>query len=87
MANPLAGHTNSYHTYEEARAAQYACVRGEIPAHFPGLAQITTALSLNHTTRPSRWITQSQPSRWSRSSSCSGSTKFLTTRKVLPSRN
>jgi phytoene dehydrogenase-like protein len=36
---------NSYHTYEEARAAQYACVRGAIPKHFPGLAQITTALS------------------------------------------
>lgn len=36
---------NSYHTYEEARAAQYACVRGEMPKTFPGLAQITTALT------------------------------------------
>jgi hypothetical protein len=36
---------------------------------------------------PSRRIAQSQPSRRSRSSSRSGSTKFLITRNVLPSRS
>jgi len=34
---------NSYHTYAEALAAQRACIRGEVPEHVPGLAQVTTA--------------------------------------------
>jgi phytoene dehydrogenase-like protein len=34
---------NSYHTYAEALSAQRACIRGEVPDHVPGLAQITTA--------------------------------------------
>lgn len=34
---------NCYHTYEEALAAARACVRGDVPDHVPGLAQVTTA--------------------------------------------
>jgi len=34
---------NSYHTYEETLNAQAASIRGEVPEHVPGLAQITTA--------------------------------------------
>lgn len=34
---------NSYHTYEETLNAQYAAIRGEVPAHQPGLAYITSA--------------------------------------------
>jgi phytoene dehydrogenase-like protein len=34
---------NSFHTYEETLAAQAASIRGEVPAHVPGLAQVTTA--------------------------------------------
>jgi phytoene dehydrogenase-like protein len=34
---------NSFHTYEETLAAQAAAIRGEVPAHVPGLAQVTTA--------------------------------------------
>lgn len=34
---------NCYHTYEEAKAAARACVRGEVPEAIPGLAQVTNA--------------------------------------------
>jgi phytoene dehydrogenase-like protein len=34
---------NSYHTYEQTLAAQAECIRGQVPAHVPGLAQVTTA--------------------------------------------
>jgi phytoene dehydrogenase-like protein len=34
---------NSYHTYEETLNAQNASIRGEVPAHQPGLAYITSA--------------------------------------------
>lgn len=34
---------NSFHTYPETLAAQAASIRGEVPDHLPGLAQITTA--------------------------------------------
>lgn len=34
---------NCYHTYEETLAAARACVRGDVPDHVPGLAQVTTA--------------------------------------------
>ncbi|MBN9735632.1 MULTISPECIES: NAD(P)/FAD-dependent oxidoreductase [unclassified Pseudonocardia] len=34
---------NCFHTYEEALAAARACVRGDVPEHVPGLAQVTTA--------------------------------------------
>lgn len=34
---------NSYHTYEETLETQAAAIRGEVPEHIPGLAQITTA--------------------------------------------
>lgn len=38
---------NGYHDYEQVKAAQIACKRGEMPAHIPGLAQIATALPSN----------------------------------------
>jgi phytoene dehydrogenase-like protein len=38
---------NGYHNYEQVKAAQIACKRGEMPAHIPGLAQISTALPSN----------------------------------------
>ncbi|MGQ0623912.1 MAG: phytoene desaturase family protein [Sporichthyaceae bacterium] len=38
---------NGYHNYEQVKAAQIACKRGEMPAHIPGLAQISTALASN----------------------------------------
>ncbi|HYF24395.1 MAG TPA: NAD(P)/FAD-dependent oxidoreductase [Baekduia sp.] len=34
---------NSFHTYQETLDAQAASIRGEVPEHVPGLAQITTA--------------------------------------------
>jgi phytoene dehydrogenase-like protein len=34
---------NSFHTYEQTLAAQAAAIRGEVPEHVPGLAQVTTA--------------------------------------------
>src|SRR5262249_17036145 len=33
---------NGYHDYEQVKAAQIACKRGEMPNHIPGLAQIST---------------------------------------------
>jgi phytoene dehydrogenase-like protein len=38
---------NGYHTYEQVKAAQRACIRGEMPDHIPGLMQIATALPSN----------------------------------------
>ncbi|MGQ0630988.1 MAG: phytoene desaturase family protein [Sporichthyaceae bacterium] len=38
---------NGYHNYEQVKAAQLACKRGEMPAHIPGLAQIANALPSN----------------------------------------
>jgi len=38
---------NGYHNYEQVKAAQIACKRGEMPLHIPGLAQISTALPSN----------------------------------------
>ncbi|BBY81171.1 NAD(P)/FAD-dependent oxidoreductase [Mycolicibacterium pulveris] len=34
---------NCYHTYEQAKAAARACVRGKVPDAIPGLAQVTNA--------------------------------------------
>lgn len=34
---------NCFHTYEEVLAAARDCVRGDVPEHIPGLAQVTTA--------------------------------------------
>lgn len=34
---------NCYHTYEQAKAAAKACVRGQVPDAIPGLAQVTNA--------------------------------------------
>ena len=34
---------NCYHTYEQAKEAAKACVRGQVPAAIPGLAQVTNA--------------------------------------------
>lgn len=34
---------NCFHTYEEVLAAARDCVRGDVPQHVPGLAQVTTA--------------------------------------------
>jgi len=34
---------NSYHTYEETLNAQNAAIRGQVPAHIPGLAYLTSA--------------------------------------------
>jgi phytoene dehydrogenase-like protein len=38
---------NGYHSYEQVKAAQVACMRGEMPAHIPGLMQIANALPAN----------------------------------------
>lgn len=38
---------NSYHSYEEVKAAQAAVKRGEMPKHTPGLMQVATALPSN----------------------------------------
>lgn len=38
---------NGYHTYEQAKAAQAAVKRGELPDHYPGLMQVATALPSN----------------------------------------
>ena len=35
---------NSFHTYQETLAAQGAAIRGEVPEHVPGLAQVTTSV-------------------------------------------
>jgi phytoene dehydrogenase-like protein len=34
---------NGFNTYQETRAAQEACMRGEVPYHVPGLGQVYTA--------------------------------------------
>ena len=34
---------NCYHTYEQAKEAARACVRGQVPEAIPGLAQVTNA--------------------------------------------
>jgi phytoene dehydrogenase-like protein len=43
---------NGYHTYEETKAAQLACKRGELPDHYPGLMQVATALPANRDFAP-----------------------------------
>ncbi|WP_354698890.1 hypothetical protein DSM112329_04588 [Paraconexibacter sp. AEG42_29] len=43
---------NGYHTYEQAKAAQVAVKRGELPETYPGLMQVATALPSNRSFAP-----------------------------------